>query len=313
MENNDILVSYVVTVYNKEPYVATTVRSLLAQEGDFNREYIFVDDVSTDQSVARIEHATRDVPNVTIIKNTVNAGPSVRLNQGARLARGKYLQFFDSDDIMAANATSVMLRIMRERGADLLYGRWKRVHAPGEKILGTRIAGQPRFTVSDHPLEFVLAHSYSHMALLVARDVFLAAGGCDESVFVQDESLPVRLAACAKRFIILDAPVTLVPTIHGQLSGNKSQLNHDRFLANFHMLTEKRGILSDTARRLLYRRCLSALWKEKRARRPVASHMSRLFARYLTAQLQLPQVDEKRLNDMRNWFANIDGVRRVAR
>src|SRR5579884_1190607 len=104
MENAEITVSYVVTVYNKEPYVGTTVRSLLEQDGPQKAEYIFVDDVSTDRSVQVIEEATRGRPDVTIIKNTVNAGPSVRLNQGARLARGQYLQCFDSDDVMAAGS-----------------------------------------------------------------------------------------------------------------------------------------------------------------------------------------------------------------
>lgn len=307
MESKDITVSYVVTVFNKEPYVGTTVRSLLQQEGPQKAEYIFVDDVSTDRSVAVIEEATKGVPGVTVVKNTVNAGPSVRLNQGARLARGKYLQCFDSDDIMAANATSSMLRLMQENDADLLYGRWKQLNAKGPDILGRRVPANATFAVSDTPLEFVLSHSYSHMALMVKREVFLAAGGCNEGVFVQDESLPIRLAAKARRFIIMDAPVTFVPMLDGQLSGNKSQLNHDRFLANYQMLTEQDAQMSETARRLLYRRCISAAWKEMRK-----THPHRLLLHYLRSKLQLLPCDMQRLEVLHGWFLNIPGVRRVA-
>ena len=43
-------VSFVVTLYNKEQYLEATLNSILAQKGDFDREYIVVDDQSTDRS-----------------------------------------------------------------------------------------------------------------------------------------------------------------------------------------------------------------------------------------------------------------------
>ena len=121
MQDSDIVVSYVVTVYNKEPYIGYTVASLLTQEGNIPSEYIFVDDVSSDRSLEVIAEATRGIANVTVVKNMVNRGPSVRLNQGARLAKGKYIQFIDSDDIMAANATAVMLRLIEQYNADVVH------------------------------------------------------------------------------------------------------------------------------------------------------------------------------------------------
>src|SRR6185436_18136985 len=102
------------------------------------------------------------------------------------------------------------------------------------------------------------------MALLVTRELFERAGGCDESIFIQDESLPLRLASKARRFISLESPVMFVPIVEGVLSGNKSQLNHDRFLANRNLLL-KNGTLDEHAKRMLFRRCVSAAWKEYRA------------------------------------------------
>ncbi len=44
-------VSYVVTVYNKAPYLPAMLDALAGQAGDFERQFIFVDDGSTDGSL----------------------------------------------------------------------------------------------------------------------------------------------------------------------------------------------------------------------------------------------------------------------
>lgn len=311
MENKEITVSYIVTVFNKASYIAATARSILQQEGAHTREFIFVDDVSTDGSVEILEEITRGLSNVTIIKNTVNAGPSIRLNQAARLARGTYLHFFDSDDILPANASNRMLQELIFHKADMIYGRWLRTQEEGSALLGRRTLDDAPCTLSLSPLETVLSDHFVRMALMVKRDVFIAAGGCDERVFIQDESLPLRLAAHAKRFLTLEAPVLFVPKIDGALSGNKSQLNHDRFLANRNMLLAGADNISEKSRRLLYRRCVSAAWKQCRQRNRILSHFSSMFVLYCMNRTKLRSVDLNTLKKLSAFFAKLEGVRRV--
>ena len=68
-------VSYVVTVYNKETALPFVIAGLYAQEGDFEREFIFVDDESSDGSVDVVRALTRDWANVTIVEQK-NGGPA---------------------------------------------------------------------------------------------------------------------------------------------------------------------------------------------------------------------------------------------
>ena len=63
----EIDVSFVMTVYNKEYYLPSVLTALLAQSGLKNPEYIFVDDVSSDNSVEIIRRMTAGLPNVTIV------------------------------------------------------------------------------------------------------------------------------------------------------------------------------------------------------------------------------------------------------
>lgn len=306
------VVSYVVTVYNKEPYIGYTLDSLLQQEGDVPREYIFVDDVSTDRSVAVIEEKTRGLANVTIIKNTVNAGPSIRLNQGARLARGKYLQFIDSDDIMAANATAAMFALAERYQADLVHGSWEKTGMPSAALIGRRIeAVNPRYVISDVPLNTVFKERIRRMSQMVLRETFLAAGGCDEKVFIQDESLGLRLARASKRIILLKEPVLLIPYVEGELSRNVSQLNHDRFLASYDMLQDFPDLKPDT-RKQLYSRCVSSYWKETRHQKGVLAALATpAFLRYLGCRYRLPPVNIGELDAMYHYFSGLTNVRRV--
>ena len=308
---DDITVSYVVTVYNKEPYIGWTAKSLLEQQGDIKAEYIFVDDVSPDRSLAVIEDVTRGVPNVTIVKNSSNAGPSIRLNQGAALARGKYLQFIDSDDILAANATALMLALMEAHDADVVHGGWEKTGIESEKLIGRCVAENSPYIVSDNPMEFVFEQRIHRMSQMVRRTTFMEAGGCDERVFIQDESLGLRLSRVARRFIVLKAPILLIPKVEGELSRNVSQLNHDRFLAHRDMLVDFPD-LDETARRRLYRRCVSALWKQKRLMRgQLRATLSPDFLHYMRSRLRLQPVDDAELEAMDQFFASLNGVRRV--
>ena len=44
-------VSFIITVYNKRPYLTDVLAAVRGQRGDFNREYVIVVDGSTDGSL----------------------------------------------------------------------------------------------------------------------------------------------------------------------------------------------------------------------------------------------------------------------
>ncbi len=48
-------VSFVVPVFNKSSYLKHVVNSISSQKGDFDKEYIFIDDGSTDKTLKLLE------------------------------------------------------------------------------------------------------------------------------------------------------------------------------------------------------------------------------------------------------------------
>ena len=94
------VISVILPVYNVEPYIGACIESLKRQSFR-DLEFIFVDDCSTDNSVAVIEDFARTDPRVRIIRNTENLGSGPTRNRGIEAAKGEYLSFIDPDDWIA--------------------------------------------------------------------------------------------------------------------------------------------------------------------------------------------------------------------
>ena len=122
VENNDIDVSFVMSVYNKEYYLPAVLDALLNQKGLKNPEFIFIDDTSKDKSVEIIREKTKNIKNVTIIAKEKNEGTSMTINQGIMLAKGKWVRMLDSDDILPLNSTIKMIEVAKKHNADMVYG-----------------------------------------------------------------------------------------------------------------------------------------------------------------------------------------------
>jgi glycosyltransferase involved in cell wall biosynthesis len=306
-------ISAVLTVYNKAPFLPETIRSLRSQaDNERDVEYIFVYHASSDASVAVIKELMADEPNLRVIENADNCGPSIRLNQGAEAAAGDVLYFLDGDDIATIGAMSGMHRLLSVHEADLIYGKTAKALDPNIDLLSLAADPDAPIRLSERPLQMVLEGGFVRMALMCKRSLFLEAGGADERIFVQDESLPLRLAAKAKRMIAWQADVIAMPkAIDGseKVSRNKDQLHHDAFLAFWHALDDFRSDHPDLAP-ALFAKAVSAYWKYAR-RQPGPAFLKPGFWRYLQVKTGTPIPRQEVLAWMQSDFAKLDNVRRI--
>ncbi len=105
------LVSVLMTVYNREKYVAGAIESVL-QSTYTDFELIIADDRSTDNSLdIALSFAKKD-QRIQVIRNRSNLGDYPNRNKAASLARGKYLKYLDSDDILYPHGLEVMVSSM---------------------------------------------------------------------------------------------------------------------------------------------------------------------------------------------------------
>lgn len=100
-------VTVLMTAYNREPFIAAAIESVLAQTmSDF--ELVIVDDRSSDATLEVARRYQRD-PRVTLIQNERNLGDYQNRNHALTLARGEYVKYHDSDDVMYAHCLRVMV------------------------------------------------------------------------------------------------------------------------------------------------------------------------------------------------------------
>lgn len=301
--------SFVLTVYNKQAFLENTIASLLRQRGEFSREFIFVDDFSSDDSVALIRKLTGNVENVTILTNQENRGPSVRLNQGVKAAKGEYLYLLDADDIIPTNAAEKMLGLLRNHSADVIYGRSKKVFDHGSAVLEAAIEGDPPFTVADDPLAYILKGGFVRMGVMTTRSVYNAAGGCDERIFIQDESLPLRLCAKARRLVDYEATVLYwIAQGDGKASSNEVQLHHDGFLAYRNAIEDIRNMPA-VIRNKLTVKMVSMAWKSTRQIHK-SPYLTVHFRDYLFSKLT-GRASAGALARANRFFEQVTGVRRM--
>jgi len=254
-------ISFVIPVYNKADILPHVIRALAVQVPSLDAEYIFVDDASSDMSLAALELASTVLPAVTILRNPTNAGPSIRLNQGAALARGQLLCLIDADELIVPDAVALMRHAMQQHNADMVHGKVIRSPLAAAELACPPLDQMPECVVSDRPLQMVLhGRGFVRMAWLVDAALFRIAGGCDERLFVQDESLPLRLAANARRMIDFRGGVTHAPRAESHLSSDKRQLHHDRFFAYYNLLHDMPTLPAGDRRRVAAT-CASITWK----------------------------------------------------
>lgn len=112
------LISIVVPVYNCEKYLEECLESLCSQTYK-NIEIICVDDGSTDSSVDLLQSIAEKDSRVKILSQK-NAGAGAARNYGLSVAQGKYIYFFDADDIAVNNLLEFAYNRAQETDADIV-------------------------------------------------------------------------------------------------------------------------------------------------------------------------------------------------
>ena len=134
----------VVPSFNHARWVVEAVRSALDQT-ERDVEVVVIDDGSTDDSLARL--ATIADPRLEIVTQP-NAGLSNTLNRGLARARGRWVKFVPSDDVLEPECIARQLAAAeRAPGARLVFALPTVVDADGA---GAAVVGAVRHCLRPH-------------------------------------------------------------------------------------------------------------------------------------------------------------------
>jgi glycosyltransferase involved in cell wall biosynthesis len=112
-------ISVIMPVYNAEKYLREAIDSILAQTfSDF--EFLIFNDGSTDSSGEIIKSYKDD--RIILAYNGANQGYVAHLNEGIRIARGKYIARMDADDIALPERLAKQVSFMENNPNCVLCG-----------------------------------------------------------------------------------------------------------------------------------------------------------------------------------------------
>jgi glycosyltransferase involved in cell wall biosynthesis len=147
-------VSICVPTYNRKKYLKETLESISAQTYK-DYEIIVVDDGSTDGTGDMIKQL--GVP-ITYHWQE-NGGDAAARNKLIQLARGKYISFIDSDDLLFPDAIERLVKVVESEAEDVIaYGSYVRIDHDGN-VYGKCKRKLYSGNITKHLFQTIIVHS----------------------------------------------------------------------------------------------------------------------------------------------------------
>ena len=229
------LISIIVPCFNSQHYLSQTIESCTTQTYS-NIEIIIVDDGSSDDSLHIAKSWEAKYPNITVV-SIENHGQCFARNQGLSIAKGEYIKFLDSDDLLFPFSIEQELNLINRFNADMsVVGEIGFNESNLEQI--KLVFSQIDINLNDlicfnNPLDLIKKIGFSYNCVLVRKDKVDGVQGFDTFLKVAEESnLNLRLAISFPNLKIVYHPKKLLlKRIH-----HSSLSSQSRFIDTFYPL-----------------------------------------------------------------------------
>ncbi|GAB3535497.1 glycosyltransferase family 2 protein [Pontibacter brevis] len=227
-----IKVSVVIPTYNRGDLISETLDSIKSQTLT-DWECIIVDDGSEDATEEIVERYTDADTRFRYIKRPPDrrkGGNSCR-NIGLEAAKGEFIQFLDSDDLLAPNKFEAQVQALNQAATDAVATcKWGRFRTSHDRFSAK--PNEPTYISSEGPLKLLDVfgkHSiwFPPHVYLTRRSVIEKAGPWNEDLKMnQDGEFFARVLLCASQIVFV--PATEVYYRHHTGNNTSSWNKEDR-------------------------------------------------------------------------------------
>ncbi len=191
--------SVVIPLFNKENFIATTIKSVLSQTFiDF--EIIIVEDCSIDSSKKIASQFVSD--NIKIVQHEKNKGLSASRNTGIRNANSDYIVFLDADDEMKTTYLEKIVSLIQNFPEASIFASNYEELFEKEKSIATELS-LTKFEKDGIINDFFEANLkqplYCQSSLCVRKSAFETIGFYDETIkYSEDVDFNIRANSVLK-------------------------------------------------------------------------------------------------------------------
>ena len=196
-------ISVIVCAYNRAPMLDACLRSILAQDHP-SFEIIVMDDASTDGALDVARRHEAEDPRVRVFPQSTNRGSPANLAEAHRHARGVYIGWVDSDDLILPDCLSSCAAVLNAKpGIGCVYTDQMAIDAHNRPVGYGHRAAIP-YSKDRLLLDFMTFHFR-----LYRRGLYDRVGGVDGSLkFAADYDFCLRLSEVTD-FERIDRPLYL--------------------------------------------------------------------------------------------------------
>jgi len=218
-------VSILTTAFNREELISETIESVLCSSYE-NFELIIVDDNSSDKTIEVAQTYKKLDNRIKIYKNKFNLGDYPNRNKAATLAKGKYLKYLDSDDLIAKNCLERMVCEM-EKNPECAFGVTSR-------NLNEVLIHSPMDSFRKHFFERGILDC-GPSSYIIKSDIFIKEQGFKPIRWVGDLEFWLRLA---KQYPLIEFETNLVKWREHEGQEIKTE-NYTAVLLKYKIIKEK--------------------------------------------------------------------------
>lgn len=203
------LVSTIIPVHNRGDLLQQAVASVLAQS---HRpiEIVIVNDGSDDDTAAVADGLARSSHEPIRVIHQPNAGPGAARQSGLAIARGRFIQFLDSDDLLLPDKFAAQVEALRRSPAcQICYGpsfEENHARAPIERRGPMRGTGEPRSQL--FPL-LLVERWWTTSSPLYRRELLERIGPWQPWINEEDWEYDARAGACGAPLAWVSEPVSV--------------------------------------------------------------------------------------------------------
>jgi len=232
------LVSIIFVYYNTPKEIVNALSSVKSSIKEHAYEIIIIDNCSSKP----LSQSLKSLPEVRIIKNKKNVGYGKALNQGAKIAKGRYLLLANSDLIFLEDSVDLMLKKLEGDSTIGIIGPQFLDNNHKVQLVGSDMPFLPRaFFAFSFLNKFFPKNFYSKQyylldfdrkterevpaicgaSFIIRKSVFEKINGFDERFFMYFEEADICYRVKNAGFKVLYYPVAKVIHLIGKSSSDK--------------------------------------------------------------------------------------------
>jgi alpha-1,3-rhamnosyltransferase len=287
------LVSVAIPAYNHAHFIEACLASVCAQTYS-ELELVLIDDGSSDDTFARAQAylaPRRERFRRLVVERRANQGVSANSNACIAACQGQWVHLLGSDDLLYPNKVERIQQAIGEwdcAGLALVHADCDYIGADGGTVTRNRMKSRPPEGPDREAWRWLFAgeHYIFNPTLALNRELFLAAGGFDPKLPLEDLDCWLRLS--------VSHPLARVPEVlasYRKHPGNASRRRLTMLAALFKtyakFLDANPGRIPDGALREHFRSNVWRFWRRLRKKKPWL--LPRVAASLLKSRWQAPQ------------------------